>query len=70
MDFAVTLTNGDRFLIEVKPLAMYRRAFVNRTADMNFCKWQAAMNFAAKHNYKFKVVTEVGLRQLQQAWNA
>lgn len=68
MDFTVTLTNGERFLLEVKPLSMYRRAFLAGTADMNYCKWQAAMNFAATHNYKFKVVTEVGLRQLRQAW--
>jgi len=68
MDFNILLDNGQKYLLEVKPMTMYITALQARTADMNYCKWQAAKNFATNHNYNFKVITERGLQQLGRAW--
>lgn len=66
MDFTITLANGKRFLIEIKPATFYRRAMERR--DMNFFKWEAARGFAEKHGYVFKVLTEATLPRLAIAW--
>lgn len=68
IDFDITLTNGQRFLIEIKPASFYRRAI--QLKDMNYFKWEAAKAFADSHNMTFKVLTEVTLPVLARYWKS
>ena len=66
IDFTITLSNGKRYLIEIKPTTFVRHAMT--TNDMNHCKWEAAKAFAEKHGYVFKVLTEATLPILAAKW--
>jgi hypothetical protein len=66
VDFNLVLDNGQKILVEIKPYTFYLRAMEQR--DKNWAKWNAAINFAKNHNYKFKVITERSIPILRQVW--
>lgn len=66
VDFIVTLTTGQKFLIEVKPRSFYDRAM--QTRDMNWHKWNAAISFCQQRNWQFKVITEQSIPVLAKLW--
>lgn len=68
VDFFVVLQDGKKFLIEIKPLTFFNKAMADK-GGMNWFKWEAAMAFAANHNYAFKVLTEHTLPILVRSWS-
>lgn len=65
-DFTVFTTNGKKYIIEVKPLTMspQSEAQIRRSPQIykNACKWKAALEWAKKHGYEFKVIQEAHLK--------
>jgi hypothetical protein len=61
-DFTVIMTNGRRYIIEIKPAAYVplteSQVYENSQSYKNACKWKAALDWCAKNGYTFKVVTE------------
>ncbi len=73
-DFFVEMTNGKKFIIEIKPLAQTKqptkntkkqdrrteRRFINEslTYAKNMGKWGAAERWCAKNGCEFKIITE------------
>lgn len=66
VDFVVTLNDGQKYFIEIKPKTFYLRAMMNK--DKNWHKWNAAISFCNSHGYKFKVITECTIPALAKAW--
>ena len=79
MDFWVRFDSGDEYIFEVKPFKetqpptppkrntpKTRQRFLNEiyTYTVNQDKWKAAMVLAHKKGWRFKVLTEHGLRKL------
>lgn len=79
MDFWFKRSDGQEFLVEVKPkketvppvkpahlTVASKRKFMNElyTFQVNTDKWTAASALAEKKGMKFKVLTEVGLKRL------
>jgi bifunctional DNA-binding transcriptional regulator/antitoxin component of YhaV-PrlF toxin-antitoxin module len=65
-DFTVILKDGRKFIIEIKPIDMVpmNESAIRRSPEMykNACKWKAALEYAKKNGYIFKVVTEDGIK--------
>ncbi len=57
IDFTLQMTNGETWLIEVKP---YSQTVPQHTPQyrQNAAKWQAAKAYAAERGYKFSIITE------------
>lgn len=68
MDFKIVFTNGETYLVEVKPEAQTKPPNVKRrtkrvkeqiqTYAVNQAKWASAKTFAEDRNWKFEVWTE------------
>jgi hypothetical protein len=69
LDFSVELTNGKKYIIEIKPLSQTKppvrgrkqqRTFLKEsiTYKINNAKWTAAIQWANKNGYEFKIITE------------
>ena len=68
-DFYVKTSNGDNFLVEIKPKAQtnkptkknkpYGRYLKEaRTYGINQLKWEAAREYCKDRDYKFRIITE------------
>lgn len=75
VDLKVTFTNGETWLIEIKPHKQTlppdypgkkTRRYINESIEYvrNQCKWKAANNYALDRGYKFSVWTEETLEKL------
>lgn len=79
MDFWIKYSNGQEFLVEVKPkketkeptkpaqlTVSAKKRFMNEiyTYSVNTDKWRAAKALADKRGLKFRILTEDGLRKL------
>ena len=77
VDFVITTTEGKTTLVEVKPKnqvkvprrsasgrATKRSIWEAKTLAVNLAKWQAASNYAKKHDMIFKVWTEHFLEKM------
>lgn len=65
-DFVVVLKNGDKILIEIKPLSQSPKTESSIQRDpvhyKNARKWKAALNWCKLNNYKFRVINETHLK--------
>lgn len=65
-DFFVILKNGDKILIEIKPLNQSPRnenqIFRDPTQYKNARKWKAALEWCKQNGYLFRVINETHLK--------
>lgn len=67
MDFYVLSKTGKKYIVEVKPETKTPKTkaeiFRNDENYMNACKWKAALNWAKKNGYIFRIVGESQLKK-------
>lgn len=61
-DFTVEMSNGDVYVVEVKPSSQcpIRKDEISKNPILykNACKWKAALDWCKQNGYIFKVITE------------
>lgn len=68
-DYVVEMTNGDIYVIEIKPANQTKKpetdnSWASREYIKNMCKWKATVEFCKSKNYKFKILTENTINKL------
>lgn len=68
-DFAVVFTNGDKWIVEIKPYAetqkpYYENDYAMKTYIKNRCKWAAAQQACEANGWRFVILTEHTIKRL------
>lgn len=68
-DFQVVFTNGDKWLVEIKPYSQTQRPLYENSEEMktyikNRCKWAAAKKLCDTKGWKFIILTEKTINRL------
>lgn len=69
-DFVLTMDNGEKWVVEIKPKAQTQKPLSNNTYAQeqwlkNMAKWKAAIAFCDQHGLKFKIFTEDTIERLK-----
>lgn len=68
-DYVLEMTNGEIWVVEIKPWSQTQKPNPNNQWAVeewikNISKWEAAIQFCASHNMKFRIFTERTIENL------